>query len=131
MAASKSRQLTEKQQKFLDVLFEEARGSVVEAKKLAGYSPSQHTAEIVNALKEEILERTNMYLAQSAPRAAMAMVGALHDPTELGIKEKMQAAKEVMDRVGIIKSEKVQIESSGGVMILPPKRTEDDSGDNE
>lgn len=131
MAANKSRQLTEKQQKFLDVLFEEARGSVVEAKKLAGYSPSQHTAEIVNALKEEILERTNMYLAQSAPRAAMAMVGALHDPTELGIKEKMQAAKEVMDRVGIIKSEKVQIESSGGVMILPPKRTEDDSGDNE
>lgn len=123
---SRKRPLTEKQQKFLDVLFEEARGSVVEAKKLAGYSHAQHTAEIVNSLKEEILERTNMYLAQSAPRAAMAMVGALVDPTELGIKEKMQAAKEVMDRVGIIKSEKVQIESTGGVMILPPKRKEDD-----
>ena len=123
---TKKRPLTEKQQKFLDVLFEEARGSVVEAKKLAGYSPTQHTAEIVNSLKEEILERTNMYLAQSAPRAAMAMVGALHDPTELGIKEKMQAAKEVMDRVGIIKSEKVQVEAIGGVMILPPKRKEED-----
>ena len=120
------RQLTEKQQKFLDVLFEEARGSMVEAKKLAGYSPTQHTAGIVESLKDEILERTNMYLAQSAPRAAMAMVGALHDPTELGIKEKMQAAKEVMDRVGIIKSEKVQIEASGGVMLLPPKKSEDD-----
>lgn len=123
------RQLTEKQQKFLDVLFDEARGNILEAKRLAGYSPSQHTATIVNPLKEEILELTNMYLAQNAPRAAMAMVGALVDPTELGIKEKMQAAKEVMDRVGIIKSEKVQIESSGGVMILPPKRTEDDGGD--
>ena len=120
-----ARQLTEKQQKFLDVLFDEARGSMVEAKKLAGYSPTQHTAAIVESLKEEILERTNMYLAQSAPRAAMAMVGALHDPTELGIKEKMQAAKEVMDRVGIIKSEKIQVESSGGVMILPPKRAEE------
>jgi DNA-binding Lrp family transcriptional regulator len=120
------RQLTEKQQKFLDVLFEDARGSVVEAKKLAGYSPTQHTASIVSSLKDEILERTNMYLAQNGPRAAMAMVGALHDPTELGIKEKMQAAKEVMDRIGIIKSEKVQIESTGGVMLLPPKRTEDD-----
>ena len=126
MTTTRKRALTEKQQKFLDVLFEEARGSVVEAKKLAGYSPSQHTAEIVNSLKEEILERTNMYLAQSAPRAAMAMVGALVDPTEMGIKEKMQAAKEVMDRVGIIKSEKVQIEASGGVMILPPKKSEDD-----
>jgi len=119
------RQLTEKQQKFLDVLFDEAHGSMVEAKKLAGYSPTQHTAVIVESLKDEILERTNMYLAQSAPRAAMAMVGALHDPTELGIKEKMQAAKEVMDRVGIIKSEKIQVESSGGVMILPPKRPEE------
>ncbi|MGB1651608.1 MAG: hypothetical protein ACPHEP_11295 [Acidimicrobiales bacterium] len=122
-----ARQLTEKQQKFLDVLFEEARGNVVQAKKLAGYSESQHTAQIVSALKEEILERTNMYLAQNGPRAAMAMVGALHDPTELGIKEKMVAAKEVMDRIGIIKSEKVQVESTGGVMLLPPKRTEDDS----
>ena len=122
-----ARQLTEKQQKFLDVLFEEARGNVVQAKKLAGYSESQHTAQIVGALKDEILERTNMYLAQNGPRAAMAMVGALHDPTELGIKEKMQAAKEVMDRIGIIKSEKVQIESTGGVMLLPPKRTEDDN----
>ena len=101
------RKLTEKQQKFLDVLFEEARGSMVEAKKLAGYSPTQHTAGIVESLKDEILERTNMYLAQSAPRAAMAMVGALRDPTELGIKEKMQ------------------VETTGGVMILPPKREEE------
>lgn len=123
---SKKRQLTEKQEKFLDVLFEEARGSFVEAKRMAGYSDNQHTAQIVEALKEEILERTNMYLASNAPRAAMAMVGAIVDPTELGIKEKMTAAKEVMDRVGIIKSEKVQIESTGGVMILPPKKSEDD-----
>ena len=70
-----------------------------------------------------------MYLAQNAPRAAMSMVGAMIDPTELGIKEKMMAAKEVMDRVGIIKSEKIQVESTGGVMILPPKRTEDDTSE--
>jgi len=121
-----SRKLTEKQQKFLDVLFEEARGSLVEARKLAGYSETQATSEIVTSLKEEILERTNLYLAQNAPRAAMSMVGAMIDPTELGIKEKMQAAKEVMDRVGIVKSEKLQVEASGGVMILPPKKSEED-----
>lgn len=120
-----ARQLTEKQQKFLDVLFEEARGNLVEAKKLAGYSPDNSTNIIVESLREEILERTNMYLAQNAPRAAIAMVGALIDPTELGIKEKMNAAKEVMDRVGIVKSEKVQLEALGGVMILPPKKSED------
>jgi hypothetical protein len=49
----------------------------------------------------------------------MAMVGALIDPTELGIKEKMQAAKEVMDRVGIIKSEKIQVETSGACNDSP------------
>ncbi len=124
-----SRKLTEKQQKFLNVLFEEARGDIVQAKKLAGYSDNQHTAQIVEALKDEIIEQTNMYLARNAPRAAMAMTGALIDPTELGIKEKMQAAKEVMDRVGIIKSEKMQIEATGGVMILPPKRPEQEEND--
>jgi len=123
---AKERQLTDKQQKFLEVLFEEARGDFVLAKRLAGYSDGTPTTEIIKALKDEVLERTNMYLARSAPRAAMAMVGALVDPTELGIKEKMSAAKEVMDRVGIIKSEKIQVESSGGVMILPPKRSEND-----
>ena len=122
-----ARKLTEKQQKFLDVLFEEARGSLVEARKLAGYSETQATSEIVTSLKEEILERTNLYLAQNAPRAAMSMVGAMIDPTEMGIKEKMQAAKEVMDRVGIVKSEKLQVEASGGVMILPPKKSEENN----
>jgi len=126
MSNNKERKLTDKQQKFLEVLFEEARGDFVLAKRLAGYSDGTPTTEIIKALKDEVLERTNMYLARSAPRAAMAMVGALVDPTELGIKEKMSAAKEVMDRVGIIKSEKIQVESSGGVMILPPKRSEND-----
>jgi hypothetical protein len=27
-----------------------------------------------------------------------------------------------LDRVGLIKTEKVQVEASGGVMILPPKK---------
>ena len=46
-----ARQLTEKQQKFLDVLFEEARGNLVEAKKLAGYSDNISSTEIVKSLK--------------------------------------------------------------------------------
>jgi len=33
-----ARNLTEKQRKFLDVLFEEAQGSPVKALKLAGYA---------------------------------------------------------------------------------------------
>jgi len=121
-----SRQLTEQQQKFLDVLFDEAAGSVVEAKKLAGYSAGTSTTQVVNSLKEEILDATHMYMSRNAPRAAVAMVGALMDPTELGIRDKMQAAKELLDRTGLVKTEKMQVEAKGGVMLMPPKQVEED-----
>jgi hypothetical protein len=116
-----ARQLNERQQKFLDVLFEEAGGDVVAAKKLAGYAESSSTTEIVRGLKEEILEATQMYMARNAPKAALAMTGALYDPTELGIRDKMAAAKELLDRTGLVKTEKMQVEASGGVMLMPPK----------
>ena len=121
-----ARQLTEKQQKLLDVLFDEAGGDIVQAKKLAGYADTSSTAEIVKGIKEEILEATQMYMARNAPRAAIAMVGGLLDPTELGIRDKMSAAKELLDRTGLVKTEKMQVEASGGVMLMPPKAVVED-----
>ena len=121
-----ARQLTEQQQKFLDALFDEAGGSIVQAKKLAGYSDTTSTTHIVNSLKEEILDATQTYMSRNAPRAAVAMVGALIDPTELGIRDKMQAAKELLDRTGLVKTEKMQVETKGGVMLMPPKQVEED-----
>ena len=121
-----ARQLTGKQQVFLDVLFDEAGGNMATAKKLAGYSETSSTTEIVKGLKEEILEATQMYMARNAPKAAMAMTGALYAPTELGIRDKMVAAKELLDRVGLVKTEKMQVEASGGVMLMPPKAPVED-----
>ena len=115
---------TEKQKNFITILFHEAGGDVVSAKKLAGYSEASSTTEVVNSLKEEILDATQSFMARNAPKAAMAMVGGLYDPTELGIKEKMSAAKELLDRTGLVKTEKMQVESTGGVMLLPPKNNE-------
>ena len=94
-----SRELTERQLKFLSVLFDQANG-------------------------DEIMEATQLYMNRNAPRAAVAMVGGLLDPTELGIKEKMSAAKELLDRTGLVKTEKMQVESTGGVMLLPAKNSE-------
>ena len=121
-----ARQLTAKQQVFLNVLFDEAAGSVTLAKKIAGYSDSTSTSEIVKGLKEEILEATQLYMARNAPQAAVAMAGALMDPTELGIRDKMSAAKELLDRTGLVKTEKMQVEASGGVMLMPPKAVVED-----
>ena len=72
-----ARQLTENQQ-FLEVLFDEANGDVVTAKKkLAGYSDSTATRLVVEALKDEIADATRSYFARTAPKAAMAMTNAL------------------------------------------------------
>jgi len=121
-----ARELTERQQKFLAVLMDEAGGNITTAKKLAGYSPNTTNTEITNSLKEEILDVTHSYLARNVPKAAMAMVGALYDPTELGIRDKMAAAKELLDRTGLVKTEKMQVEATGGVMLMPPKQSQDD-----
>ena len=113
--------LTEKQQKFMAVLFEDAGGDVVTAKKLAGYSDGTATSDIIKALKDEIDDATKQYMARIAPKAAVAMGNALNDTTELGIRDKMAAAKDLLDRAGYIKTEKVNVESSGGLFVLPAK----------
>jgi len=117
-----TRQYTENQVKFLDVLFDEAGGDVATAKKLAGYADGTSTTVVVKSLKEEILDATQQYMARNAPKAAVAMASALIDPTELGLRDKMSAAKELLDRTGLIKTEKIQVEASGGVMLMPPKK---------
>lgn len=119
-----ARQLTERQQKFLDALFDEAHGDVVRAKQLAGYSDNVSTTEVIKGIKEEIMERTQLYMARNAPRAAMSLVGGMIDPTELGLRDKLNAAKDLLDRVGLVKTEKVQVEATNGLMILPPKDKE-------
>lgn len=122
-----AKQLTEQQQKFIDVLFEEAGGNLKKAMRLAGYSEGYSSTQLAKVLKEEIVEATQLYLAIHAPKAAAAMVNAIDDPTELGLKEKMSAAKDLMDRAGLVKTEKVQVESNtGGVMLLPAKEKEED-----
>ena len=116
-----TKNLTEKQQKFMAVLFDEAGGDVLTAKKLAGYSDGTATSDILKALKDEISDGTKEYMARIAPKAAVAMGNALVDPTELGIRDKMTAAKDLLDRAGFIKTEKVNVESSGGLFVLPAK----------
>jgi hypothetical protein len=89
---------------------------------LAGYSENTPTRIVVNSLKDEIADATRTFFARSAPKAAFAMVNAIIDPTELGIRDKMSAAKDLLDRAGMGKVDKVDISSSGGgVFYLPPK----------
>ncbi len=105
----------------MQVLFDEAGGDVVKAKKLAGYADSTATRLVIEGLKDEIFEATKTYMARLGPKAAVAYGSALTDPTQLGIKEKMAAAGQILDRAGVVKTEKVAVEATGGLFILPPK----------
>lgn len=117
------KEYTEKQEAFLEALLGEARGNIRAAMDAAGYSRSTKTAEVVGPLKDEIIERSSMMLAMNAPKAAFGIVGVLDDPSALGARNAISAAREVLDRTGLVKKEKIEVSNSGGGMfILPPKQ---------
>ena len=120
-----ARNLTEKQRKFLDVLFEEAQGSPAKAIKLAGYAQGISSTSVLNALQDEVAELTKKFLATRGPQAAWSMMEILNNPTDLGNKEKMAAAKDLLDRAGFVKTEKVEVKAESPLFILPPKENED------
>ena len=118
--------LTPKQEDFLEALLGEARGNIRAAMDIAGYSRTTKTAEVVGPLKEEITERAGMMLAMNAPKAAFGIVDVLDDPSALGARNAISAAREVLDRTGLVKKEQVEVTANtGGIFILPPKTGED------
>lgn len=116
------RNLTEQQQMFLDVLYEEAKGDVRVAMKLAGYSPNTPSKAVTVPLVEEIADLTMKFIAQSSTKAVYSMYEVMQDPTKLGNKDKMMAAKDILDRAGFNKTEKVEVKAKEPVFILPAKK---------
>jgi hypothetical protein len=61
-------------------------------------------------------------LAMNAPRAAFSLTGVLVDPSQVGARNAVAAATQVLDRVGLVKKEKIEVTTqTGGLFILPPK----------
>ena len=123
-----SRELTERQKTFLQVLFDGAGGDVKQAKVLAGYSENTNPHHIIQSLRQEIIERAELEMAAHAPKAVMSMVGVLDDPTEIGTREKLLASQQILDRVGLSKVEKINVETNKpvGLFVLPAKKEEDE-----
>lgn len=120
-----TRKLTEQQQTFLDNLYgPEAKGDIRKAMRIAGYTPSTSSSTVTVALQDEIFELTKKFIAQSATKAAYSMYEVMDDPRQLGNKEKMAAAKDILDRAGHIKTEKVEVKTDTPLFILPEKKDE-------
>ena len=120
---TQERNLTDIQEKFLDVLFGEARGDPKKAGELAGYSEHSYP-KVLRNLKSEIVLRAESYLATHSAKAATRMVGMLdEDGTTPHANIRMEAAKQILDRIGIAKKEKLDINLKAvhGLFILPSK----------
>lgn len=125
--STKKKELTEKQRAFLDALLGEAKGDVRDAMSAAGYSDTTASTAVTIPLKEEIVDAALTFLSSNAPKAAFGMVGVLDEPDALGARNAIAAAAQVLDRVGLVKKEKLEVSSpEGGIVFLPPKSTDVD-----
>ena len=121
-----SKTLTDKQKKFLEVLFTQAGGDYLQAKRLAGYSENTATSEVVSGLKDEIMEKTEEFIGISSAKAAYTMFDVMVNPNELGNRERTVAAKDLLDRAGFKPKEKVEVSAPNPLFILPAKENEEE-----
>jgi|TARA_Y100001937_G_scaffold111661_1_gene158492 hypothetical protein len=115
------RELTEKQQSFLEHLVE-TQGDAKKAAELAGYKSHYH--HVVKTLKTEILELTQEVLANSAPRAAFKLVEIMDSSKPvIQANNKLAAAQTLLDRVGVTKVDKVDVNHTvnSGIFLMPDK----------
>ena len=118
-----NKELTIQQKTFINALFGEAKGNPKKAGEIAGYSDSSYP-NVVKSLKEIFVEKAESVLALHSPKAVMGLVDALEeDGMTPAANIRIEAAKQILDRVGIVKKEKIDINAqvAHGIFILPPK----------
>lgn len=126
-----TRNLTEMQQTFLDNVLETG-GDLQKSAELAGYKGSP--TQVIRSLKEELITLAQDILAHSAPKAAFKLVSIMDTDRPIPqASNKLQAAQAILDRVGVVKAEKLNVDHSvtGGLFILPQKEEVVIEGDYE
>jgi|TARA_R100000231_G_scaffold96015_1_gene71890 phage terminase small subunit len=128
----KDRNLTEKQQAFLDNLVETG-GDFKKSAELAGYSGNHY--QVLKSLKEEVVDLASDVLAREAPTAAFKIIEVMKSNKPVPqANNKLQAAQTILDRVGVSKTDRIDVNhnTGGGIFILPEKKAiELDEGDYE
>ena len=118
---SKPKELTNKQQLFLDSLVE-TQGDPKKAAAIAGYSGGHY--QVLKSLKNEVLELTKDVLAHNAPKAAFKLLEIMESNKPIPqANNKLAAAQSLLDRVGVSKTEKLDVnhQVSAGIFLMPDK----------
>lgn len=113
--------LTHKDNKFLEVLFDECKGNIKEAMKLAGLTGPQ--SAVSKRLGKQIKETSADFFVANTARATIGLIDVLDNPTLPGATNLMKAADMVLDRGGIVKKEETVVQEQNFMFILPPKES--------
>ena len=119
------KELTDRQEAFVGALIRNG-GSVPKAMKTAGYEATSRSW-LVNSVSNEIVNRTQNYLATHGMKAATNLINALDED---GMTPKgdirLKAAESLLNRIGIGSRETVDhnVTALHGVVLLPNKREE-------
>lgn len=117
-----TRNLTDKQEAFLSHLVE-TQGDFKKSAELAGYSGNHY--QVLQSLKEEVVDLATNVLAREAPKAAFKIIEVMKSDKPISqANYKLQAAQTILDRVGVSKSDRLEVNhnTSGGIFILPEKQ---------
>lgn len=115
--------LDEREQYFLDILFDQCSGDFALAMKEAGYSSKTPIGEIRRKLSKEIKKASKEYLISLTPKAAVNLGKVFDNPSSMGSRSVIAAAKEILDR-GDVNKEDVIHDVQDYIILLPAKREE-------
>ena len=118
--------ITERDEYFLDILFDEHKGNIRSAMLASGYPKSTPSSQVTLRLKNQIQERAKIFLATSTAKAVISLVDVIDDPNVPGTKNILTAAKEILDRGGVYKEETVHVQQQDNMFILPAKEVEEE-----
>ena len=121
LTETKKRNLTEKQQSFLDNIVT-TEGDFKKSAELAGYSGNHY--QILKSLKQEVVDLASDVLARSAPKAAFKLIEMIDSDRPVPqASQKLAAAQTILDRVGVSKTDRVEVNHNvqGGIFVLPAK----------
>lgn len=117
--------LTPRQQAFLDAFFGPAGFDISVAKEMAGYAKTSNNKDIIKPLLPHIEDAIQTQIAVGAARGVSTLIGVLSDPTKPGNKEAMAAANSLLDRFGMTKEKAAQVNVKvdvAPVVYLPEKK---------
>lgn len=124
------KELTENQQKLLDLLFSDDWDGK-DVRKLmdkAGYSKGTDVSHTLSSIRDEFLKRSELSLLIKTPKAMRVIDQVLDTPKPMGADTRLKAAEMIFDRTGLVKKEKLEIEGelSNAILVLPAKDQRDE-----